>query len=113
MLKDKLHKGVIITDVTVLTARQKLNNFLFRKLRILNLQQSINTDHHHPLLTCCRAAEGQTAVKTQHTRFLPDASITVTLLLMNDSAALPPGLSGAPCPPPPAVRPSHSKALPV
>lgn len=58
MLKDTLRKEVIITDVTV-TAWQQLN-FIFR-LQIQNLQQSINSDHLHLLLTCCRAAEGLTA----------------------------------------------------
>lgn len=64
MVKDKLSKGIIIVDVRV-TARQKLN-FIFR-VQIRSLQQSINSDHLHPLLTCCRAAEGLTAEKTQHT----------------------------------------------
>lgn len=56
-----------------------------------------------------RQKDSRQVVKAQHTRFLLDASIAVTLLLMNDSAALPPGLPGAPCRPPPAVRPSHSQ----
>lgn len=106
-----MYKGVVINDVTASSARPKqnlnLNNFIFCLLKTPNLLQSIQSDRRPPLLTCCLAAEGLDGSEKPIHRLpspLLDAA-AVTLLLMNDSAALPPALSGAPCPPLSAVRP--------